>query len=877
MKRNTRRITALALCLAVMLMSICVSAASFGLWRGDASNNGIVNLKTPRSLSEASLKWTADVTDGWRVSSSVIDGDYIYVATDVDFVSEDILLKKISLSDGEIKSTLTLGGGLDYTAHPICVNGVIYVPLSGGAIEAVDASEMTSLWKSDIVSDGGQNISPLCYDNGYIYSGIYSSGEGGAFYCISTDSNAEGHAPVWCFTDSENPNGHYWNGAAVSGDAVIFGSECGNLYSVNKADGTLIDTYTATSAIRSSVMLSYGKAYFTSKDGKLYVVPVNSDGTFGDGTVISLNADASTSTPVMYNGRIYVGASSGTTGSVCVIDAYTYELIYSVPVEAPVQSSPLLSYSYADDTQKVYIYVTYNNTPGGIKVIEDFYGNTEPIIFDLFVPTGDSANYCLDSITADENGNLYYHNDSGNLFAIDVKGFSNAPVSVSVVPANATVEIKDVDENVVSPTSSGNYDLAEGEYTYSAKMSGYDTKSGTFTVTEAQAEAKESITIRISLVRTASGSDNRKKVYFSLIGDTVHGTPDAHSSSVKWIPKTKVYIDEGDTVFTVFDKVLSDKGFSYTEKTYNYISKIKASEKFDSITLGEGDNGTGSGWLYTVNDEYPLHGMREEEISDGDAILVYYTDDYTLEPPSFPYGSSTSTPAGTVVGGGGVSGGMSKNDTAALPDEKIDETDEANKSNITDDVKTDDTANETEAIKFTDVPEGHWASTAVERLAALGVIKGRGDGIFAPDAFVTRSEFAAFLARCGEAEIIGGASDFADVEGDGEFSGYIAWCAVNNLIMGNENGEFMPDENITREDAAVIILRFMNFKNVKIPDGDVSFADQNEISDYAKTAVDNVNKLGIMNGKGNNIFAPKDKITRSEAATVFGRVIDALA
>lgn len=867
MNKNTRKLTALLLCIAVTLMSVCVSAAAFGVWRGDASNNGIVNFETPRSLSEASLKWTADVTDGWRVSSSVIDGNYIYVATDVDFQSTDIVLKKISLSDGEIINSLTLGGSLDYTAHLICVNGVVYVPLSGGAIEAVDISNMSSLWKSKNISEGSQNISPLCYDNGFIYSGVYSYGDSGAFYCI--DTNSDEHTAKWTFTDSDNPNGHYWSGAVISGDAVIFGSECGKLYSVNKADGTLIDTYTASSKIRSSVMLSYGKAYFTSNDGNLYVVPVNSDGTFGDATKIALSADSSTSTPVMYNGRIYVGASSGTSGMVCVIDAYTYELIYSILVEAPVQCSPLLSYSYADDTQKVYIYVTYNNTPGGIKVIEDFYGNTEPIVSDLFVPTGDSANYCLDSIVADENGNLYYHNDSGNLFAISVKEFSNAPVSLSVVPANATVEIKDADENPVTPVSSGNYDLPAGDYTYSAALDGYESKSGTFTVTEAQAEANENIVIRISLVRSASGSDNRKKVYFSLIGDTVHGTPDAHTSSVKWIPKTKVYIDDGDTVFTVFDKVLTDKGFSYTEKTYNYISKITASEKFDSITLGEKDNGDGSGWLYTVNDDYPLHGMREEEISDGDAILVYYTDDYTLEPPSFPYGSSTSTPAGTVVGGGGVSQSAKKDDTEQ-PEEKTDVPAE----NTPDDEKKDDVSKvEEETIKFNDVPDTHWAFTAIEKLASLDIIKGRGDGIFAPDANVTRGEFAAMLARAHGAEIIGGESGFSDVDVNSEFSGYIAWCAVNDLVFGNENGEFMVSESITREDVAVIIARYMSFKDVQIPAVEAFFADQADIADYAKDAASKAKKIGVMTGKENNTFAPKDKITRSEAAVIFQRIL----
>ena len=83
-----------------------------------------------------------------------------------------------------------------------------------------------------------------------------------------------------------------------------------------------------------------------------------------------------------------------------------------------VQSSALLSTGYAADGGKVYAYFTYNNTPGGILVLEDAAGQTEAKISNLYVPEESLAQYCLCSPICDSDGTLYYNNDSGNLVAI---------------------------------------------------------------------------------------------------------------------------------------------------------------------------------------------------------------------------------------------------------------------------------------------------------------------------------------------------------------------------------------------------------------------------------------------------------------------------
>ena len=75
-----------------------------------------------------------------------------------------------------------------------------------------------------------------------------------------------------------------------------------------------------------------------------------------------------------------------------------------------------------DGTGKIYIYSTYNSSPGGITVYTDSANKTKAVKAELFTPDSDKANYCISSIVCDENGTLFYKNDSGYIFAVGKKG-----------------------------------------------------------------------------------------------------------------------------------------------------------------------------------------------------------------------------------------------------------------------------------------------------------------------------------------------------------------------------------------------------------------------------------------------------------------------
>ncbi len=126
---------------------------------------------------------------------------------------------------------------------------------------------------------------------------------------------------------------------------------------------------------------------------------------------------------------------------------------------------------------------------------------------------------------------------------------------------------------------------------------------------------------------------------------------------------------------------------------------------------------------------------------------------------------------------------------------------------------------------FSDVGRSDWYNTAVSTLSAMGVINGYPDGTFAPNAKITRAEFAAIAAKF--ADVTEGAVSFNDISGHWAAES-IRIAAVNGWISGYEDGTFRPDKNITRAEAMAIINRMLG-RSVSsadaLPEGMNSFSD----------------------------------------------------
>lgn len=173
-------------------------------------------------------------------------------------------------------------------------------------------------------------------------------------------------------------------------------------------------------------------------------------------------------------------------------------------------------------------------------------------------------------------------------------------------------------------------------------------------------------------------------------------------------------------------------------------------------------------------------------------------------------------------------------------------------------------------MEFSDVAANAWYAPYVYDLVSLGIINGKGEGIFDPQGKITRGEFAKILATASGDDLdqYEGKTSFNDVVTGKWFSNPIEWAYQNGIVQGKGDGIYAPTDNISRQDIAVMIVRYADYKGITLPEikPAVTFADDAEIGFWAKDAVAAMQKAGIIDGKGDNIFAPKDNATRAEAA-----------
>ena len=275
--------------------------------------------------------------------------------------------------------------------------------------------------------------------------------------------------PAWIFTpskddkknsgDSNRPRGFYWSGAYVTDKYLAIGTDDGTsegqykegstLYTLNPKTGAMIDSVPNIKGdIRTSV--SYDKdskcLYYSTKGGHVHKTHVTEDGKLSNDSYVYVGG-MTTATPVVYKDRIYIGVSGksqfdpNSDHKFVVIDNSQPKLsetsiAYKQDIPGYPQATPLLTTEYMkEDFDKatpgadgrIYVYFTYNANPGGIYAFYDVQGAKEPIIKDrtqlaVYTPDSDKQQFCISPIVADQQGTLYYKNDSCYLFAVEKAG-----------------------------------------------------------------------------------------------------------------------------------------------------------------------------------------------------------------------------------------------------------------------------------------------------------------------------------------------------------------------------------------------------------------------------------------------------------------------
>ena len=179
------------------------------------------------------------------------------------------------------------------------------------------------------------------------------------------------------------------------------------------------------------------------------------------------------------------------------------------------------------------------------------------------------------------------------------------------------------------------------------------------------------------------------------------------------------------------------------------------------------------------------------------------------------------------------------------------------------------------APAFTDI-HNHWAADNILFAASRGLLSGTSDTTFSPGTGMTRGMFVTALGRlAGINPDSYQTGKFTDVKADAYYAPYVNWAAQNGIMEGVTATTFAPDTNINREQMAVIMANYAKKLGYDLPKTlrAVTFADNAQISSWAKDAVKAMQQAGILAGKANNCFDPKGTATRAEVATVLRRFV----
>lgn len=176
-----------------------------------------------------------------------------------------------------------------------------------------------------------------------------------------------------------------------------------------------------------------------------------------------------------------------------------------------------------------------------------------------------------------------------------------------------------------------------------------------------------------------------------------------------------------------------------------------------------------------------------------------------------------------------------------------------------------------ETLGFKDV-ENHWARENINFVAARGIFNGKSEDTFDPDGVLSRGMLVTVLGRLEKVDISGFNCMFDDVDKNLYYAPYIEWARQNNIVGGVGDNRFEPDRSVTRQEIAVIVARYLEYKGKELKVETIKYNDEAKIDSWAKDAVYKAGNAGIITGVGEE-FLPKDEATRAQAATILKRII----
>ena len=179
--------------------------------------------------------------------------------------------------------------------------------------------------------------------------------------------------------------------------------------------------------------------------------------------------------------------------------------------------------------------------------------------------------------------------------------------------------------------------------------------------------------------------------------------------------------------------------------------------------------------------------------------------------------------------------------------------------------------NNNKQIPFTDVKDTDWFANAVKYVYNNNIIKGYDDTTFAPNDNLTRGQLVTILHRMEGSPAVTGKTEFPDVQDSKQYYyKAVKWATDNKIASGYNTGKFGPEDNITREQLAVILNRYAKYKGKDVSaTKDLSeFKDANKISSYAISQMKWAVGAGVITGNADKTLNPQGTATRAEASAM---------
>jgi len=216
---------------------------------------------------------------------------------------------------------------------------------------------------------------------------------------------------------------------------------------------------------------------------------------------------------------------------------------------------------------------------------------------------------------------------------------------VTVTVTGGTVTVSDHTWGTPSYSWSSDNKTCTASRKQTCGCGGTETETATASVKEETKQTTYTATFQNAAfaTQTKKVAAGQIKVTFRLIGATLSkngvdlsngGMSD--SEYINWISSKSYSLDAGSSAYDLIKKALDAAGLKYTMSA-SYLSSVNAPSGLGGYELAEFTNGSRSGWMFTVNGKHGSLSVSQQELKNGDVIIVHYINDYLYEEDKFPW------------------------------------------------------------------------------------------------------------------------------------------------------------------------------------------------------------------------------------------------